>query len=375
MRFPAIRKLAKRILYSLLALLCLLLVVVLFFAAKCTGVRASQIKPGSEAAGERRKITADIKDYARPEEDTYLTYPEWSIVWSYQEKADFQERHLPSGFPYFTSIKQYWSGYCCAYGITRGRYPFNFGDHLMLAVIGSSFSLEYAIKGAYEKTVGRLSEWLSSDEAVDEDRYAYRVAREYADFVHIRPFYEFSFWRRFKGLWRETSAWGPHPARKWERKAFLALDYGFEAFYCWIIERATHAVYGIEGADTYAWIENAPNELFSENSRIRRVKTAGPQSFVVIIPRYQEFTTIASRLAARNVHFVEIAGNDEILVTAIAQRAWTYSLSEGEFLFSADIPTAPDFKRIAVRSPVRSLHTVLNDLANRGIKIEHVYDY
>src|ERR1051325_1034935 len=52
MRFPAIRKLAKRILYSLLALLCLLLVVVLFFAAKCTGVRASQIKPGSEAAGE-----------------------------------------------------------------------------------------------------------------------------------------------------------------------------------------------------------------------------------------------------------------------------------------------------------------------------------
>ena len=105
------------------------------------------------------------------------------------------------------------------------------------------------------------------------------------------------------------------------------------------------------------------------------MKTAGPQSFVVIIPRYQEFTTIVSRLAARNVHFVEIAGNDEILVTAIAQRAWTYSLSEGEFLFSADIPTAPDFKRIAVRSPVRSLHTVLNDLANRGIKIEHVYDY
>ncbi|PYT11579.1 MAG: hypothetical protein DMG59_25970, partial [Acidobacteria bacterium] len=95
------------------------------------------------------------------------------------------------------------------------------------------------------------------------------------------------------------------------------------------------------------------------------MKTAGPQSFVVIIPRYQEFTTIVSRLAARNVHFVEIAGNDEILVTAIAQRAWTYSLSEGQFLFSADIPTAPDFKRIAVRSPVRSLHTVLNDLANR----------
>ncbi len=84
----------------------------------------------------------------------------------------------------------------------------------MLAVIGSSFSFEYAIKGAYEKTMGRLTEWLSSHEPVEEDRYASLVAKEYADFVHIRPFYEFSFWKRFKGLWTQTSLWGPHAARK-----------------------------------------------------------------------------------------------------------------------------------------------------------------
>src|SRR5262249_25165538 len=170
--------------------------------------------------------------------------------------------------------------------------------------IGSSFSLEYAIKGVYEATVGRLTEWASSGETVDEDRYAYRVAREYADFVHVRPFYEFSFLKAWKGLWRQTSWSAPHPLPKFERKAFLGLDYALESFYCWLIEQATHATYGYESADTYAWIDNASDAVFSSIPRIRKVKQVGPQSFIVIIPRYQEVTSISSQLARQYSHFV-----------------------------------------------------------------------
>src|SRR5262249_25483020 len=151
------------------------------------------------------------------------------------------------------SIKQYWSGYCCVYGIARRAYPFNFGEHVMLAVIGTSFSLEYAVRGVYENTAGRLTEWLRSYQPAEEEGHAYQTARAYADFVHIRPFYEFSFWERFKGLWRQTRWWGPHALRKWERKAFLSVDYAVESFYCWIIEQVTHATYGFEGTDTFAW--------------------------------------------------------------------------------------------------------------------------
>jgi hypothetical protein len=374
MRLNLIRKLAKRILFFLLALFAIFLIAVLCFVLRCHSVPA-HVQPVSEGAKERKKITAAIKDYSRPEDNTFLTYPEWYIVWSYQEKADFQEKHLPSGFPFFGSIRQYWSGYCCAYGLVRDRYPFNAGDHLMLIVIGSSFSGEYAIRGIYENTIGRLTEWLSSNQPVEEDLYAYRVAREYADFVHIRPFYEFSFLKRLRGLWSQTSLWGNHPARKWERKAFLTLDYGIESFYTWIIEKATHGVYGVEEADTYAWIENAPSAIFTENPRIRLVKADGPNSFLVIIPRYQEFTAVASHLARRDVHFVEIAGNGQVLVTAIVPRPWIYNPAGGEFLFSTDILTQPSLKRIALRTPVRSLHTVLNDLAGRGLRVEHVYDF
>ena len=168
---------------------------------------------------------------------------------------------------------------------------------------------------------------------------------------------------------------GRHPVRKLERRAFLSLDYSLEAFYCWLIEVGTHAVYGIESADTYAWIEHAPASIFMQNSRIRKVKDVGAGAYIVIMPRYQEFTTVAEWLANRDVHFVEIAGNNEILVTAIVARDWTYDLTVGEAAFFAAVATRPEGKRVAIATPVGSLHTVMNELKSRGISIEHVYDY
>ncbi|MGA3206043.1 MAG: hypothetical protein ABSF12_26415 [Bryobacteraceae bacterium] len=374
MRLPRVRRFAKRAGIAIAALCIVLAVAVPVFMARCSRVQRPP-KIQSEASRQRMKLTADIKDYARAEDSTYLGFPEWFIVWSYTEKADFQQAHLPSGFPFLKSIRQYWSGYCCVYGLTRGKYPFDFGEHQMLVVIGSSFSVEYLIRASYENTLGRFTEWLSSGQPVEEDVYSNRVAREYADFVHIRPFYEFSFWKRFKGLWSDDPLWGRHPLRKLERRTFLSIDYSIESLYCWLIEKATHLSYGIESADTYAWIENASERIFAENPRIHKVKEVGPGAYIVIIPRYQEFTTIAEWLADRDVHFVEIAGNDEILVSAIAPRNWTYNLTAGEEAFSSELATAPESKRVAISTPVGSLHKVVNELRNRGIRVEHVYDY
>jgi hypothetical protein len=61
-----------------------------------------------------------ISNYVRPEVDTFYTYPEWYIVWSYQAKADYQSGHLPSGYSYFGDIAQYWQAYSLAYSATRG---------------------------------------------------------------------------------------------------------------------------------------------------------------------------------------------------------------------------------------------------------------
>lgn len=357
---------------------CFVLLLVLIGAEIAIGWRCDlkgQISSPIPQPPERKAATGSIAGYSRPEDETYLSYPEWYIVWSYQEKADFQVKQLPSGFPYFAAVRQYWNAYCCISRLTRGKYPFNGGEQVMLVVIGASFSAEYILKGAYEKTIGKLSEWTSGHQPVEEDQYAYKVAREYADFVHIRPFYEFHFARQVKGLWSGTPVWGEHPLRKWERKIYLTFDYTIEAFYCWLIEKATHATYGYEPEDTYAWIDNAKESDLQPLPRVKKVKQVGPQTLIVDILRYQEFTTVALALAERNVQFVEIAGNSHIIVSVLAPQSWQYGQSDAQQLFSTPVLTHPELKRVVIGCDVTSLDAMLNTLRAGGVTVEHIYDY
>ncbi len=322
-----------------------------------------------------RADTAAIPGYARPEDDTFLSYPEWYIVWSYQEKADFQRDHLPSRFPYFVAVAQYWGSYCCIARLTRGKYAFNAGEHFMLVVIGSSFSAEYLLKGAYEKTIGRLSEWSSHGQPVEEDQYAAAVARDYANFVHVRPFYEFRFAPRLGGMWAATSLWGPHPLRKWERKLFLSLDYAMEAGYCWLIEQLTHFTYGYEPDDTHAWVENVDESLLRELSHSRPIAPAGPNAYLVDLPRYQEFTSAATRLAERKGRFLDIAGNSQILVSVLAPQSWRYDNRYGAELFSSPVLTQSGRQRVVIGCEVSALGELLLALRSQPVNLEHVYDY
>src|SRR5882762_561884 len=242
------------------------------FWLKCAFVKPA-VGPLPTIARQQGMAVPDIGEKnRRPVEDSYFSYPEWYIVWSYEERAQYLPKNLPSGFPYFASIGQYWRSYCFICGLTQSRHQFNFGDHLRSLVLGGSFAHEYSICGAYEQTIGRVREWTRSRELVEEDASAARVAREYADCVYVRPFYEFHFAHALKDLWKETPLWGKHPIRKWERKFILSVDYGLEALYAWVLEKASHLTYGVESADTYTWIENAPETLFQEFPRIKTVK-------------------------------------------------------------------------------------------------------
>jgi hypothetical protein len=97
----------------------------------------------------------------------------------------------------------------------------------------------------------------------------------------------------------------------------------------------------------------------------------------VILPRYQEFTDLAVSLAKRDGRFAQIAGNDEIMLTIVAPESLKFELppEEATLLFAQSFLTKSDLKRVALECPVRSLHSVLKGLSERGIKIEHIYDY
>src|ERR1035441_937095 len=106
MLLPKARSWLTRFLWAggVLALLFLATVVVF---SLCSRPIRLLFSPTAEATRHPRQAE-DVANYARDEVDTFYTYPEWYIVWSYQAKADFQQTHLPSGYSYFGDIAQFW---------------------------------------------------------------------------------------------------------------------------------------------------------------------------------------------------------------------------------------------------------------------------
>jgi len=368
-RFARLPRWVTRIV-RFVAVLLLVLVVppALFIAFECYGAAPdARAEPSNSSPDD-----AQLAEYSRDESATYLTFPEWFIVYSTEEYARFIGSRSPSEFPYFGSIGQYWMAYGKVCDATKGRYAFNAGYHLMLGIIGVSFTVENGIKATYEKTIGRLTGWVSTHDT-PEDAFAHRTAVEYGRFMHTVPWYEFPFGSKIVALWSETPLWGPHVLRKWERRIALTAEYGAKAIYALAIGGGTQTVYAPEELIIYARLDDVPDVVFRD-TRIRMVKKLGERSYVVTLPRYEAFTATALKLVDYGARFRSIAANDEMLVTAVAPRGWDAAMRL-HLLLKLPILTDSTRERIGVRAPVTSLHALVRDLRGRGLTVEHLYDY
>jgi len=315
-----------------------------------------------------------IKGYKRDEAQTYLTLPEWVLVYNPAEYAQYLSQHEPSGYPYFHSIGQFWGTYRQVYRATRKKYPFNWGYHFMVTVIGTSYTVEYGVKGIYEKSVGRATEWLAGGKPTAEDQFAAAMAQRYVDFIRVRPWYEYSFLRELKGLWRQPW-WGPHPIRKWERRLFLSGEYLVKAPYAELITVGTKVAYGTADSEIMVVADGVPVSPIALDDRVRVLGRLTDGGTLLGLPRYEAFRDATMHLALGGVHFREVAGNGEILMTSVVPASWTYSLPAGNVVLSEPILTNPDTKRIGVILPVNSLDAVLRDFTELGMTVEHLYDY
>lgn len=315
-----------------------------------------------------------VTGYHRPESATYLTFPEWYLVFNPQEYATYIQKKSPSGFPYFRSIEQFWSSYAQVSAIANGHYSFDYGSHLMVSVIGVSSTAEYVIKGVYENTIGRLSEASASGARTPEDDYAARVAREYGNFIPTRPWFEFPYGHKLGELWTETRFFGPHFVRKFERKLFLSSEYGLKSLYAGLIRLASHAVYGAADSEIYAVVRIPADSTFAD-ATVKRVKPLEDDLWLVTLPHYQGFTDTAPLLAGHGIDFIEIAGNDEILMSFIAPIDEVVALHGCTLLFRQPLLAEPCAERVVVQVPVRSLSAILCEMRNRHLRLEHLFDY
>jgi len=314
-------------------------------------------------------------EHRRGTEQTFLTFPEWFLVHSPAEYAVYVRDHDPDTFPFWGHIGQFWTSYGIVTRASNDGYPFNFGYHVMIVVIGVSTTVEYALRSVYETLIGRLTALTRTHGMTDEERLAADVAQDYFDFIRIQPWYEYDFLGKLKRLWRETSWFGNDLVRKWERRYALTTEWGSKAIYGWLIKKATKASYDAPLLVTAVLVDRLPEIPQQDVPDLKVLQRYPDGSALVLVPRYEAFKTYASVLAKNGAQFREIAGNRTvILVSALVPVEWQPQ-KDDRVLFTQPVLTRPAEKRVALVVPVASLADTLERFRTSNVNLEHVYDY
>jgi len=315
-------------------------------------------------------------EHIRPPDQTFLTYPEWFLVFGPAEQADFFQNETATKFPFMTHVRQIWESYGVVFAQIRGNFKFNSGYHVMIMVIATSSTFEFGFKAIYETLIGRLTDTRSGVALTDEDRFNAKFSKDYVDFLANAPWYEFDFKSRLIKLWTDTSLFGPHPLRKWERKYILTTELAVKTVYGWLIGLGTRTAYEHPRFVTAAVVDHVPTEIQSRLPDLKLLKDLPDGTKLIGIPRYAAFSSNACELASQNVAFKEIAGNTSaILITVLAPRDWTGNSEDFQIIFTQPIPTKPQINRVALATPVNQLHKTLQQLLGQKIVIEHIYDF
>ena len=334
--------------------------------------------PTETAASTAAPATAlpaiDEKGYRRKLDNTFFTFPEWYIVYSFEDFGRFLDRSSESHFNYLGHIFGFWRSFCT---INRALPPATESRtevKTMIYVIGVSYSIEYAIKGLYENTIGRVFEWIRGEKRTPQDDYARNVLQNYAAFLYTVPWFKYPFREKLDGL-MAISAPTPSQARTWERDFALGTEYFIKIGYASLIQKALDASGDDEPRDIMLVVAPLPPELLAAEPRIKLVRALSPQWQLVQTPRYKDFTEILRGLLDRGIAPVEIAGNREIMLTVIAPKATALDIKDATELFSLDLDARPGFRRAGLKARIDRLVDINRELKARGAVIEHFYDY
>jgi hypothetical protein len=355
---------------GLATLLIVILVLTATIGVTETVCRGAAAKDGG--SGDVTWHTVLLPDETRNEVDSYITYPEWSVVYAYDDFAAVTRRGSESDFHYLESIRGFWTSLCAVKRVAPRHGQVTFDYNAMLYIIGPSFTAEMAAKGLYENSIGALTAWIRGPARTPEDEFALSMADDYAQFLRQTPWFAYPFFDRLKRFWTEVPLTGGNPVRKIERRIGLSLEYGFKAIYA----RVIGLLAGLSPAELRirSVVVNLDVSDIAAEPRISLVRKNGNQS-VIETPRYQAFTEILQKLAARDRDVSEIAGNRAILVTALSPQCAPFDLQEFKALFTVPIQARAGWCRYALDVRVPRLTFLFRSLSQTRYEVEHVFDY
>jgi hypothetical protein len=310
------------------------------------------------------------KNYRRPELNGYFTFPEWHIVYSFEDFGRFLDQANESAFNYGSQVFGFWKSFCAINRLAAGRGETPLDIKAMIYGIGISYSAEYAIKGAYENTIGRVTEWIRGPERTPQDLYARKVLQDYATFLYTAPWYKFPFGEKLSGLFAIIDP-SLSLARTWERTFALGSGYLVKAGSAWLIQKAA----GSDEAprDIMLVVRTLPQAMLAREPRIKVLRALNSDWQLVRIPRDKAFTDILNGILSEGFEVAEIAGNRNILVTVIAPDSTTLS-THGRELFSQPLDAKPGFRRVGLDAKIADLVLIGRELKSAGVTIERFYD-
>ena len=366
-----LRRLLKTILW-LIVLVVLIPVVGLAYGFLTTSSLDKTPLPGIAEGAPPPAIAQKVRQatpgYQLPQLSTWLAYPKSAAIQAARDYAAFVGKDQPSGFPYWTYVGRYWQDCAIVIRVTSAR-GVDVLDYVMPTVIGTGLTIDSAVQWAYENTVGRITEVIAG-KRIAVDIYQAKVAGDYAASLGSKPWSDFPYAQKRAGLFAVEPAAGDDSIRTSERK----LAFGFaDTVKQWCAYLSKSVFVEDPGpSDIHVWAKGPVGEAARNEPDTLLERDLGADGTVFITKRSQAFTDMIPRLIDKGVSFVEIGGNDEILVTVLSSTEIT--APEGSrILFSHPVPIDPDTRRTALTVAVRKLHIVLPALTKAGARLERVY--
>lgn len=342
-----------RALAAILALLIPLVAPIAWLEVACSGTAvASDHRPLVEAA------------WQRPESRTLLTYPEWHIVHAYEDYARVIATGDPHDFGYLRAIAGFWRTACPLKREAMRMGPVTLDTKLAIYTIGASFTAELLAKAAYEETLGRVVTWLRGPERAPLDDLSARQAADYAAFLTQTPWYRWNFSADAAALGADAT----DDLRDRERAVALGLEYRAKAVYAGLIAGAVVGV-GKDELRLRSVVTGLPQQDLADIPGVTVLGPVSPGGVLIETDRYRAFTDLARHLAEAGADVVEIAGNDEILFTALSP-----SPTEDGALLSLPRQGFGDWRHLFL-VPVPDLLERLRALDGSVLTLEHIHDY
>ena len=217
--------------------------------------------------------------------------------------------------------------------------------------------------------MGRATAWLRGPRKTPQDKVVATMAVDYAAFLRQTPWYEYPFTRK---VTRALGGAGRAVVRGWERRLGIGLEFQAKAAYAKVIAR--------RGGRNGAGAAGHPQRRVRTRSRLRLrrmpdVKVVGERENGIEIetPRYDLFTRILVDIARQGGTILEIAGNDEIMVSVTVPDGVSCRSSMGPHPAHEADGIPGERLLVNVRMPELAVFLNAHPLGEPGL--EHIFDY